>query len=146
MIAWDEKLRTGDDRTDSQHKVLIDKLNEFDEIISNSNSGDIRRAAGEVLDFLQFYASWHFAQEEQRMDELHCPAAQENKKEHARFLEMFGKFYTQWQSSSMDLGLARATYQQLADWVKNHIMTVDVQLNASIKSIQISQKNNSITE
>lgn len=132
MVAWNAKLSTGDERTDSQHKVLIEKLNEFEKIISDNSSGDIRRAAGEVLDFLQFYAAWHFSQEEQLMDEVNCPVAEENKKAHARFLDMFGKFYTQWQTSSMDIALARTTYHQLSEWVTNHIMTVDIKLNSCV--------------
>ena len=130
MVTWDKKLSTGDERTDSQHKVLIDKLNEFEMIVSSNSSGDIRREAGEVLDFLQFYAAWHFAQEEQLMTELNCPAAAENKAAHGRFLEMFGKFYSQWQSSSMDIELARSTYRKLSEWVTDHIMTVDTQLKS----------------
>ncbi len=129
MIIWDAKLSTGNERIDSQHKMLIEKLNEFEKIISDNSSGDIRLAAGEVLDFLQFYATWHFSQEEQLMDEVNCPVAEINKIAHARFLDMFGKFYTQWQIASMDNELARSTYHQLSDWVTNHIMTVDVELN-----------------
>lgn len=130
MVTWDIKLSTGDEHTDSQHKVLIDKLNEFEVIVSSNSSGDIRREAGEVLDFLQFYAAWHFAQEEQLMAELNCPVAAVNKAEHARFLEMFGRFYSQWQSSSMDIELARSTYRKLSEWVTDHIMTVDTQLKS----------------
>lgn len=128
MITWDAALSTGDERTDSQHLVLIDKLNEFDAVISSSNSGDIRREAGEVLDFLQFYAAWHFEQEEATMARMNCPAAEENKKAHAEFIQSFGQFYSRWQTASMDLELARTTYHQLRDWVVDHIMTVDVKM------------------
>jgi hemerythrin len=128
MIVWNENLSTGDEHTDAQHKVLIEKLNEFDEVISRNQGGDIRRTAGEVLDFLQFYAAWHFTQEEACMEKLQCPAAAANKVAHAAFLEMFGRFYSQWQTSSMDIALARVTYHQLSDWVTNHIMTIDVKL------------------
>jgi hemerythrin len=133
VINWNQSLSTGEDRTDLQHKVLIDKLNEFDEVISGSHTGDIRRAAGEVLDFLQFYAAWHFEQEEAVMAQMNCPVAAENKKAHAEFIRDFGRFYSQWQTSSMDLGLARKTYEQLRDWVVNHIMTIDVKMKDCIQ-------------
>ena len=81
MVTWDIKLSTGDGHTDSQHKVLIDKLNEFEVIVSSNSSGDIRREAGEVLDFLQFYAAWHFAQDEQLMAESVPPKRQRYQKE-----------------------------------------------------------------
>jgi hemerythrin len=133
LITWDQSLSTGDERTDSQHLVLIDKLNEFDAVISGSNSGDIRRAAGEVLDFLQFYAAWHFQQEEAVMAKMNCPAAEQNKLAHAKFIGDFGRFYSQWQTSSMDLGLARKTYEQLRDWVVDHILTIDVQMKDCVQ-------------
>jgi hemerythrin len=128
VIDWDNALSTGDERTDTQHKVLIEKLNEFEAVISDSNSGDIRREAGEVLDFLQFYAAWHFEQEEVAMAKMKCPAADENKKTHAEFIRNFGQFYSRWQTTSMDLELARKTYHELRDWVVDHILTIDVQM------------------
>lgn len=131
MITWNDALSTGDERTDSQHLVLIDKLNEFDAVISGSNTGDIRRTAGEVLDFLQFYAAWHFEQEEAAMTKMNCPAAAENKKAHAEFIQNFSQFYSRWQTASMDLGLARTTYHQLRDWVVDHIMTIDIRMKDS---------------
>ena len=64
MVTWQDSLGTSDERTDSQHKVLIEQFNQLEEIMNNSSTGTFRQAAGEVLDFLQFYASWHFEEEE----------------------------------------------------------------------------------
>lgn len=140
MITWDDKLNTNDPRIDSQHKVLIDKFNELDEVISVKQSGDIRRAAGEVLDFLQFYAAWHFAQEEVMMEQVNCPAAEKNKQAHAEFLQKFGQFYSHWQTTSMDIELARTTYRQLANWVTDHIMAVDVQIKPYVVNLDAENK------
>jgi hemerythrin-like metal-binding protein len=134
MINWDEKLSTGDARIDSQHKVLIEKLNELEEAFSGNSVGEIRRTAGEALDFLQFYAAWHFEQEEAAMAQVNCPAADENKRAHADFLKQFGQFYSQWQTSSMNLDLARTTYNHLASWVTDHILAVDVQIKPFVQN------------
>jgi hemerythrin len=128
MIQWQSSLSTGDERTDSQHQYLIDKFNELDEVIQSKDLTEIRLKSGEILDFLQFYASWHFSEEEKLMDALHCPLAEANKKAHAEFLQKFGDFYSKWQTSSMDLLLAQVTYHTLADWIVNHIATIDVHL------------------
>jgi hemerythrin len=133
MIIWDDRMSTGNTRTDSQHQTLIDKFNELSSVFEGSNTAEIRLAAGELLDFLQFYAAWHFEQEEILMDEIHCPIAAANKQAHASFLANFGEFYTRWQVSSMDLEMARQTYAALADWIINHIMTIDVQMRDDVK-------------
>ena len=64
MVTWQNSLSTSDERTDSQHKVLIEQFNQLEEIMNTSTPGSFRQAAGEVLDFLQFYAAWHFEEEE----------------------------------------------------------------------------------
>ncbi len=128
MVTWQDSLGTSDERTDSQHKVLIEQFNQLEEIMNSSSAGSFRQAAGEVLDFLQFYASWHFEEEEKLMASLNCPYAEENKKQHAEFLAMFGDFYAKWQTSKMTPDLARSTYKVMSDWIVNHIVQVDVHI------------------
>ena len=133
MIIWEDRMSTGNARTDSQHQTLIEKFNELSHVFAGNNTVEIRLAAGELLDFLQFYAAWHFEQEEALMDQVHCPIAATNKQAHASFLANFGEFYTRWQVSNMDLEMARQTYAVLTDWITNHIMTIDVQLREFVK-------------
>jgi len=133
MIVWDDKMSTGNARTDSQHQTIIEKFNELSHVFAGTNTAEIRLAAGELLDFLQFYAAWHFEQEEVLMEQVHCPVAEINKQAHAEFLARFGEFYTRWQVSIMDLEMARQTYAALADWITNHIMTIDVQMREYVK-------------
>ena len=133
MITWDETLETGVSNIDAQHKELIQKFNEFSEISSDSRR---RQAAGEVLDFLQFYAAWHFEREEKLMEQCNCPAAKENKEAHAEFIAKFGQFYDQWQESTMSCELMRATLSELAKWIENHIRGVDTQLRSHVKGVE----------
>lgn len=58
---------------------------------ANSNR-DIRREAGEVLGFLQFYAAWHFTREEQLIAKLNYTAATGKKAALARFWNCSGCF------------------------------------------------------
>ncbi len=130
MITWDDTMRTGLSDLDAQHKMIIKKFNQFSEAMSGS---DAREVAGGILDFLQFYAVWHFEREEKYMEQYKCPAAQANKQAHAEFLDKFGRFYEQWLTSNMDLDLVDETYLELGKWVKNHILGVDVQLLPYVK-------------
>ncbi|MBN1305005.1 MAG: hemerythrin family protein [Anaerolineales bacterium] len=128
MISWDESMTTGLPEIDKQHKLLIEKFNEFSDVLAAMGKAGSREAAGAVLDFLQFYALWHFEQEEKYMEKYNCPTARENKKDHAYFREVFGQFYYQWQHTDMNLELVQKTYDELQAWIVNHIMKVDVAL------------------
>ncbi len=133
MITWDETMATGVPNIDAQHKELIQKFNEFSEASSNASG---RKMAGEVLDFLQFYAAWHFEREEKLMEQYNCPAAEKNKKAHAEFIDKFGQFYQQWQEASMSFELMQATFSELAKWVEDHIRGVDTQLRFYVKETE----------
>ena len=87
-----------------------------------------RVEAGRILDFLQFYAQWHFSREEASMEKYHCPAAEKNRSDHAEFLKRFGKLYEEWQTRGMDPALVNETFTSLMDWIMNHIEGVDTQL------------------
>jgi hemerythrin-like metal-binding protein len=113
---------------------LIEKFNELEQVFASSNTGVIRLAASDLFDFLQFYAAWYFKQEEALMKQSHCPADAANKQAHAEFLGRFGKFYIQWQLTTMNLPLARQTYASLAAWINDHIMTIDVQMREYVKN------------
>ncbi len=131
MIIWDEKtMGTGVPELDAQHKKLFEKFNEFSEAIASKKSME---AAGETLDFLQFYAKWHFGQEEDCMNKYKCPIADQNKKAHAEFLKKFDRFYTEWQIGNMTSKLAGKTYNELEHWLVNHVARTDTQLRQCVK-------------
>jgi hemerythrin len=123
---WDESMSTDISRLDKQHQMLIQKFNEFTEILDNST--EARETTEDVLDFLQFYATWHFKQEEDCMEQYHCPVAAANKQAHKEFLAQFGDLYQHWQNSTMDAETTRRVHLHLADWIVNHIINIDTRL------------------
>ncbi len=131
MITWDEKtMSTGISEIDAQHIKLFQKFNEFSAAIASKKSLE---AAGDILDFLQFYAKWHFEQEEDCMNKYKCPIADQNKKAHAEFLKRFDRFYTEWQIGNMTSKLAEKTYNELELWLVNHVARTDTQLRPCVK-------------
>ncbi len=133
MLIWDETMSTGDARTDFQHKTLIEKFNDLSEIIDPKKTGPAGnpQTAGDILDFLEFYAAWHFRQEEKLMQELNCPVADLNKHDHAEFLANFAAFKTRWHDSNQDPAIARAAHAELEHWITDHILQVDIKLRDS---------------
>ena len=126
MIIWDDSMSTGLAIIDEQHKMLFQKCNEFSAVISEITA---RETAGEILDFLQFYVTWHFGEEEKSMESYQCPLADENKAAHAEFIRTFHQFYLQWQEGTMTPALAGAAYTELEKWLVNHVIYVDTQLH-----------------
>jgi hemerythrin len=131
MITWDDSMMTGLPKLDVQHQELIEKYNELAIAITNT-SGSGRAAAGELLDFLQFYVIWHFGFEENCMEKYRCPVAERNKRAHAQFVARFRQFYTQWQQRTMDLNLMQSVYIELGKWIENHIRRLDTQISLCI--------------
>jgi len=138
MLTWDDAMSTGLPQIDAQHKEIIEKYNELSAALAHG-SGMERVAAGELLDFLQFYSKWHFEREEQCMEEYQCPVAAANKEAHAEFIALFGSFYERWQESSMDPALVQQTYAELGRWIASHIMSVDSALLPCVKQEQSRQ-------
>ncbi len=130
MIIWDESMSTGLPQLDAQHLELIAKFNELDVAIGTR---DAKAIAENVLDFLQFYAAWHFEREEECMEKYECPIAANNKLAHAEFLDRFGRFYTQYQESSIDAQIVQDTYRELSRWIEQHIRQTDTQLRPCVK-------------
>lgn len=135
MFAWNDSMATGIYKIDAQHKEIFKKFNEFADVFATAKFNAKKMEEAEnILDFLQFYADWHFSKEEEYFEQYHCPAAEVNKKAHMQFRRMFGQFYEQWQHQGMNMELAEKTFNELVDWFINHILKVDVQLHAYVKA------------
>jgi len=133
MITWDESMSTGLEELDAHHKEIIAKFNEFSAAIEHGYGADLE-LAGDILDFLQFYAAWHFRREERCMDQYQCPVAQINKRAHAEFVEKFNLFYEHWQEHGIDINVTYKTFIELEEWIRNHIVGIDTQLRGCVNS------------
>jgi hemerythrin len=131
MFNWHPGLATGIPEIDHQHRQILEQFNNFSRCMSLGES-ERGAEAGRILDFLQFYAQWHFQREEEFMDRYRCPAAEENKLQHAAFLKRFGALYEEWQTRGMDPALVNDTFSALAEWILNHIQGVDSRLRSSV--------------
>ena len=131
MFEWNIAMTTGVPDVDDQHRELINK---FNELVEAEASGADREKIGSILDFLQYYAEWHFSTEEQIMDKYHCHILEENKKAHNEYRVRFGKLYEQWQNmTDSDTAILRDTIVELARWIVYHTLTVDNQLHKYVK-------------
>ena len=62
-----------------------------------------------------------------------CPAHEKNKQAHAAFLGVFGKFKERYDKEGPKPDLLRSLQTAAASWIKEHILSVDIQLKACSK-------------
>ncbi|MDD3762618.1 MAG: bacteriohemerythrin [Nevskiales bacterium] len=84
LIAWTPELSVGIEEIDSQHKTLVDLLNQLHVAIVERHGA---RDAAEILERLVDYTRIHFAVEEALMRMLDYPDYEAHKAEHEELVE-----------------------------------------------------------
>lgn len=131
MLTWSKDFETGSPLVDTQHRMLIEKINELGQLLNGPAPS--KATFDQLLDFLGSYVKFHFTFEERCMDHHHCPAREQNKKAHADFLAFYQNFSERYHAQGPQIELLKGLHKMANDWIKNHILTVDTQLNACVK-------------
>lgn len=76
---FDDSLVTGNEMIDSQHKVLIEKINDL--VASCAEKRDKLNAV-RMLNYLADYTEFHFQAEEKLQEEIGYPELEEHRKKH----------------------------------------------------------------
>ncbi len=129
-FEWTPELTVGVPMIDTQHKELIYAFNDFSAAIENGTGAS---AIKKLLTFLKYFTEWHFEQEESCANKHKCAIADTNHQAHAKFLNIFSELQTAYRDSGASEDIARQAHAQLADWLVNHIMTIDTQIAKCIR-------------
>ncbi len=129
-LYWEDRLATGDNNLDFQHKYLFETFNKLGEALLAQKG---KEAVSVILSRLKFYAEWHFEKEEECMERHKCPVAQTNQKAHAAFMEMFSRYYDEYQQTGGSEELAAKMHESLSEWFVKHVDAVDTQLRPCIR-------------
>ena len=125
-IEWDDaKLGTGLPDIDEQHKEWIRRYNEFETAVANGQGLD---TIFNTLAFLVQYTDVHFSHEEDRMAACDCPALAQNRLAHDQFRTRLNEMLTWLEQAKPSSFEVVVLQQELADWLTNHITTIDIQL------------------
>ena len=87
---FDDSLITGNDLIDSQHKELIQKINDL--LVKCENKSD-KAGAIRMLDYLADYTEFHFGAEEKLQEEISYPGIEEHKKQHGDFKQAVSELH-----------------------------------------------------
>jgi len=126
MLIWSDQFATGVALVDTQHKMLIDKINTLEKLVAGP--APTKPQCDELLNFLGSYVVTHFKYEEGCMEKMRCPAHEKNKSAHAAFLAVFAKFKARYGAEGPKPDLLKELHGAAADWIKNHILSIDIQM------------------
>ncbi len=132
-MEWTDKLATGINTIDKQHKELFKRINNLVLAIKQ------HRCKSEIdgtIKFLEDYARIHFSEEEKHMRETNYRGLEEQREDHKRYLAALSELKEQAslprvQGSSYDL--SAATNQVVVDWIVAHIMRLDMKFGEYLK-------------
>ena len=122
-IEWKDSYRTGNDRIDEQHEMLVEYANSVFEM---------NGLAGQQLAMMQLYAHLrtHFSDEEALMRECKFPDYMSHRHLHHDMLARMNAI-------SASIGRRQATDEEvhkfITKWVMVHIATEDVKIAAHIR-------------
>ena len=131
MLTWTDQFATGIPLVDTQHRMLIEKINTLETLLQGPPPS--KAVCDELLSFLGSYVLTHFRYEEGCMEKARCPAHEKNKQAHAAFLDVFAKFKARYQAEGPKPELLKELQRVASDWIRGHILSVDVQLKACAK-------------
>jgi len=121
-IEWTPGLATGIELVDTQHKMLLEKLNDISEAIEKQQGTDV---IIKTLDFMMDYTDFHFTDEEKHMKEHKYPRLDYHKKMHQEFVDTLNKMITEFKEDGATERLAESVNIYLFNWLVTHIKGVD---------------------
>ncbi len=120
LIQWNDSLSVGVAEIDSQHKRLVDMINELNEAMRRGEGKDV---LGKVLNGLVAYAGSHFKLEENYFVRFGYPEAAQHRQTHANFIAKVNDFTTGFSSGKLNISVEVMCF--LSDWLQKHIKGVD---------------------
>ena len=132
LISWSSMLSTGISEQDTQHKKLIDLINQLNDAMQAGHGNDVM---GKVLSELVNYTVFHFGYEEKLMAQHKYEDTPAHKVEHAKFVQTAGDLKKKFDSGSAVISVEIMNF--LRDWLTNHIMKTDKKLGQALTKLGV---------
>ncbi len=120
LIPWKPEYELGIESVDTQHKGLVDIINEFYTAFAE---GKVNECADQILEKLIRYTEVHFADEEKIFGASDYPDKEAHEKKHKEFVDKLKEY-----QNSLAEGKSMASYELmefLRKWLLNHILNTD---------------------
>ena len=125
-ILWDNSYSIGNEVIDKQHRELIEYFNAAHEhMLSNQNTGSLGINA---LVRLVEYCRYHFAFEEEYMEEIGFTEIQRHKEIHKAFYTKLNQDLQQ--LGQRELVLTSEILKTFENWIVHHILNEDKKISS----------------
>lgn len=129
--TFTKDLETGNTIIDSQHKQLIDAINN---LLNACAQGKGRAEIEKTTKFLQDYTAKHFGDEEKLQIQYRYPDYQNHRKYHEGFKQVVREISGQLSKEGPTVALVGKVNTSIGGWLLNHIKKEDVKVAAHIRS------------
>jgi len=136
-VEWSDKLSVGVEEIDTQHKSLIENINNFFEAIDR---GEGTEELTRLFRFLGDYAKFHFSLEESYMTKYSSAGQvygdeKVHKAEHQAFIRDFSAFKEELESVVVSPLLATEFKDWIRNWLYMHVLKIDKGLGAYLNEV-----------
>lgn len=122
FVEWKDEYSVGLESIDSQHKKLLNLINQLQTAVDYSTGEEFER---EALDELVNYTKTHFTYEEGLMKDNGYPDYEPHKAQHEKMVKHVEEVLLEYEKNQ-DTAMSNAT-TFLKDWLINHINGTDKQ-------------------
>jgi len=130
-VEWNESICLGVPRIDEDHKRLIQILN----FIEAHQDDDVRtEAISTVIEQIREFTSNHFRYEEEYMLRINYPDYEAHKEQHKIFKGKIAALCIDVMNHKKNT--PKEIYHQLSEWVVNHLLRTDKQIQAFTEARQ----------
>lgn len=128
QIEFDDRIRTGIDEIDEQHRQLVAIYNELDDAFQQ---GRANRQMSEILARLYRYTKVHFEHEERLLEECAWPDLAQHRFEHRQLAEKLRSFVVRYRRAGERISAEVVDFVRA--WVVDHIMQCDLRYADHVK-------------
>ena len=132
-FTWTKDLETGNAQIDTEHKELIQAINNLLEACS---AGKGRAEVTKTVDFLAQYTRTHFAHEQVLQQKYKYPDFPNHKVLHEGFIQVVDGIAARLKKEGATIQLVGEVNMQVGNWLINHIKREDVKVAKHILAQQ----------
>lgn len=122
FFTWNEKFSVGIDIIDSEHKVLVDLIDQLHEAFV---TGNVDTAIGPILAALVDYTHTHFDHEEAMMAGAGYPGLEAHREVHRELRRQVEEVYDRFLAGGPQGKMGNEVLAFLHDWLYFHILEQD---------------------
>ena len=124
MIALSKDMETGVDKIDTQHRELVDRINDVLAMGEKSISKEVTK---KTLDMLGDYIVKHFNDEEALQKQSGYPKYDLHREQHQFYFNEFQKLKNEFIENGHSMKFTLDLNNSIIGWIVKHIRSVDLE-------------------